>query len=96
MTVQNPNFLTFKEPHNRYQGTNPAMAELDTGRYDNPILTRFLAPIACLKIPAHCSQAEMLNSTRGPCSFHPHLPLDPRNTFYIKSQSDVAEREKLR
>jgi hypothetical protein len=22
------------------------------GRYDNPILTRFLAPIDCLKIPA--------------------------------------------
>jgi hypothetical protein len=26
------------------------------GRYDNPILTRFLAPIDCLKIPAQGSQ----------------------------------------
>jgi hypothetical protein len=24
------------------------------GRYDNPIPTQFLAPVECLKIPAHC------------------------------------------
>ncbi len=39
---------TFKEPKNRFQGTNSYLA----GRYDNPIPTRFLAPIDCFKIPA--------------------------------------------
>jgi hypothetical protein len=38
----------FKEPKNRFQGTNSAMA----GRYDKPIPTRFLAPIDSLKISA--------------------------------------------
>jgi hypothetical protein len=39
-----PNFLTFKEPKNRFQGTNSARLCSLTGRYDNPIPTRFLAP----------------------------------------------------
>ncbi len=39
--------LSFKEPKNRFQG-NDNLA----GRYANPIPTRFLAPIDCIKIPA--------------------------------------------
>jgi hypothetical protein len=46
------NFLTLKEPKNRFQGTNSARLCSLAGRYDNPIPTRFLAPIDCLKIPA--------------------------------------------
>ncbi len=42
-------FLTFKKPRNRFQGINSASL---AGRYYNPIPTRFLAPIECLKIPA--------------------------------------------
>ena len=38
--------LNFKESKNRFQGTNSDRL------YDNPILTWFLAPIDCLKIPA--------------------------------------------
>jgi hypothetical protein len=47
-----PEFLTFKEPKNRFQGTNSARLSSLAGRYDNPIPTRFLALIDCLKIPA--------------------------------------------
>jgi hypothetical protein len=43
--MNSPNILTFKEPNNRFQGTN-------SGRYDSPIPTRFLAPIDYIKIPA--------------------------------------------
>jgi hypothetical protein len=50
-TVQSPNFSTFKEPKNRFQETNSAKLCSLAGRYDNPIPTRFLAPIDCLKIP---------------------------------------------
>jgi hypothetical protein len=49
---QSPNFKTFKEPMNRFQGISSASLYSLVGRYDNPILTRFLAPIECLKIPA--------------------------------------------
>jgi hypothetical protein len=45
-------FLNFKEPMNRFQGTNSARLCSLAGRYDNPIPSRFLAPIDCLKIPA--------------------------------------------
>ncbi len=47
-----PNFETFKEPKNRFQGTDSARLCSLAGRYDNPIPTRFLAPIDCLTIPA--------------------------------------------
>ncbi len=40
------------EPRNRFQGMNSASLCNLAGRYDNPIPTRFLAPIDCLKIPA--------------------------------------------
>ncbi len=41
-----------KEPRNRFQGINSASLCSVTGRYDNPIPTRFLAPINCFKILA--------------------------------------------
>ncbi len=47
-----PVFSTFMEPRNRFQGMNSASLCSVAGRYDNPIPTRFLAPIDCLKIPA--------------------------------------------
>jgi hypothetical protein len=47
-----PEFLNFKEPKNRFQGINYASLCSLAGRYDNPIPTRFLAPVDCLKIPA--------------------------------------------
>jgi hypothetical protein len=40
------------EPSNRFQGIYSASLCSLSGRYDNPIPTRFLAPIDCLKIPA--------------------------------------------
>ncbi len=50
--IQSSNFWTFMEPRNRFQGINSASLCSPAGRYDNPIPTRFLAPIECLKIPA--------------------------------------------
>ncbi len=47
-----PNFEAFMEPRNQFQGTNSTSLCSLAGRYDNPIPTRFLAPINCLKIPA--------------------------------------------
>jgi hypothetical protein len=44
-------FLKFMEPRNRFQGMNSASLCSLEGRYDNPIPTRYLAPIDCLKIP---------------------------------------------
>ncbi len=48
------NFLTFKEPKNRFQWTISARLYTCSlaSRYDNPIPVRFLAPIDCSKIPA--------------------------------------------
>jgi hypothetical protein len=40
------------EPRNRFQRMNSASLCSLVGGYDNPIPTRFLAPIDCLKIPA--------------------------------------------
>ncbi len=40
----------------RFQGTNSARLCSLAGRYDNPISTRFIAPIDCLKIPAQICQ----------------------------------------
>jgi hypothetical protein len=42
-----PEFLTFKEPRNRFQGINSASPCSLAGRYDSPISTRFLAPLDC-------------------------------------------------
>jgi hypothetical protein len=47
------NVSGFMELRNRFQGMNSASLSTLAGRYDNRIPTRFLAPIDCLKIPAH-------------------------------------------
>jgi hypothetical protein len=39
------------EPRNRFQGMNSASLCSLAGRHDNPIPTRFLSPLECLKIP---------------------------------------------
>ncbi len=49
-------FKTFMEPRNRSQWMNSTSLCSLAGRYDNPIPTRFLAPIDCLKIPALSSK----------------------------------------
>jgi hypothetical protein len=49
---QSPNFLTFKEPRNLFQGIKSASLCSLGGRYDNPVPIRFLAPFDCLKILA--------------------------------------------
>jgi hypothetical protein len=51
-----------------------------TGRYDNPIPTRFLAPIDCLKIPALESV-----SSQG-----------KRNKAFAVIKSDMEEKERRR
>ncbi len=51
----------FMEPRNQFQGINSASLISLAGRDDNPIPTRFLAPIDCLQIPA----LEFLKSLRG-------------------------------
>jgi hypothetical protein len=57
LCVVTVDFLTFKEPKNRFQGTNSARLCGLADRYDKPIPTRFLDPLDCLKIragaPAH-------------------------------------------
>jgi hypothetical protein len=52
ITDQSRNFLTFKELGNPFQGINSAKLCSLAGRYDNPIPSRFLASIDCLKILA--------------------------------------------
>jgi hypothetical protein len=51
-TDSSPYFYTFMESRNRFQGMNSARLCSLAARYDNPIPTRFRAPIYCLKIPA--------------------------------------------
>ncbi len=42
-------FEQIKEPKNRYQETDSARLHSLAGRYDNPIPTRFLAPLRLFK-----------------------------------------------
>ncbi len=51
--IQRGYFETFKEPRNQFQGIDSASLCSLAARHDNPLLTRFLAPIDCSKIPAH-------------------------------------------
>ncbi len=64
-TERSPYFKTFMEPRNRFQGMNSASLCSLAGRYDNPILPRFLAPIDCLKIPALESADSRIGGERG-------------------------------
>jgi hypothetical protein len=50
---------------NRFQGTNSARLCSLAGRYDNPIPSRYLAPINCLKIPALQSQTVHKSGAEG-------------------------------
>jgi hypothetical protein len=45
-------FETFKGPRNQFQGIDSATLCSLAGHFDNPIRSRFLAPIDCSKIPA--------------------------------------------
>ncbi len=47
-----PEFLNFEEPMNQFQGIYSPNLYNVAGQYDNPIPTRFLTPIDCLKILA--------------------------------------------
>jgi len=48
-------FYTYKEPRNRFQGIYSSSLCSLADRYDNPICTRFLAPIDCSELPAQKS-----------------------------------------
>jgi hypothetical protein len=61
-TISEPAFLTFMEPRNRFQGMDSASLCSLAGQYDNPIPTRFLAPIECLKIPDQLAHAQAVNA----------------------------------
>ncbi len=50
-TESEPELLNFKKTKNRFQGIKSVSICSLAGRYNNPIPTRFLAPIDCLKIP---------------------------------------------
>jgi hypothetical protein len=53
------------EHRNRFQGMNFASLYSLAGRYDNPIPTRLLVPIDCLKIPAQGSNTQRENIWYG-------------------------------
>jgi hypothetical protein len=54
------------EPRNQFQGMNSTSLCSLAGRYDNPIPTRFLTPIDCLKIPAQeAGEVNSLESIPG-------------------------------
>ncbi len=55
-------FYMFMEPRNWLQGMNSASLFRLAGRYNNPFLPRFLAPIDFLKIPAQATQPDGINS----------------------------------
>jgi hypothetical protein len=57
-SLHSTNFLTFKEPRNRFQGTDSASLCCLGGPYanPNPIYNRFLALIDCSKIPAQITE----------------------------------------
>jgi hypothetical protein len=53
------------EPRNRFQGINSASLCSLAGRYENPIPTRFLAPLDFSKIPAPASIQIRYLSAKG-------------------------------
>ena len=58
------------EPRKRFQGMNSASLCSLADRYDNPIPTRFLAPIGCLKIPAQLTVTiQITHSRQGPVEY---------------------------
>ncbi len=89
-------FKTFMEPRNRFQGINSASLCSLAGRYDNPIPTRFLAPIDCLKIPAlsMCPGARSWR-WRTCTGSHPARPLDAANASWVWFGFCHAQRQFL-
>ena len=57
-------FKSFKEISNRFKGTDSASLCSLAGRYNNPIPTRFLAPIDCSTIPAQVSLLPCFGSSK--------------------------------
>ncbi len=53
------------EHRKRFKGIDSASLCSLAGRYENPIPTRFLAPIDCSKIPALIAVLEFLNNLLG-------------------------------
>ncbi len=87
--LQIRHFWTFMEPRNRFQGMNSASLCSLVGRYDNPIPTRFLAPIDCLKIPALGTRVAILYSVYSQTffKFRRRLLL----MFYLPAQTANSE-----
>ncbi len=63
-----PVFLNVMEPRNRFQGMNFARLCSLAGRYDNPIPTRFLAPINFFTIPAQIKHSPFTSLWGGSVS----------------------------
>ncbi len=63
--IQRRYFLTFKDPRNRFQGMDSASLCSPVGRYDNPIPTRFLAPIDCSKFQQSTLYGDMRCELEG-------------------------------
>jgi hypothetical protein len=81
------------EPRNRFQGINSASLCSLAGRYDNPIPTKFLAPIDCLKIPAlvhnPCLQYDRISQL---CIF---IPITLISAFTIVGLSELLNKQRL-
>jgi hypothetical protein len=60
------------EPKKRFQGINSASLFSLAGRFDNPIPTRFLAPIDCLKIQAQLNNLTIISPFAGTGSILPN------------------------
>ncbi len=82
-----PVFLII-EPRNLFQEMNSASQSSLAGRYDNPILTRFLAPKDCLKIPAQ--------NTRPTPPRRVHVPRQSALTKVVFLLPDSADAPSFR
>ncbi len=65
------------EPRSRFQAMNSSSLRNLAGRYYNPIPTRFLAPIDCLKIPA------LRHHLRNCCKFLEKITLGRRDFLIV-------------
>jgi hypothetical protein len=80
------------EPRNRFQWMNSASL---AGRYDNPIITRFLAPIDFLKIPAQSFPETTEKEKEQKIVANRILPSLAKGWFY-KSCAAVWQTQKRR
>ncbi len=72
------------ELRNRFQGMNSASLCSLAGQYHNPLPTRFLAPIDCLKIPALVTKVGGIDSSESIPGLLKHLQ--------IRAQATLASR----